>query len=200
MKRRVCLCVALALAVPVLAYAQGPDLRHGTTLNVLAGGTFSSEAQQPVFGGAFGWELKPRFHIETTMKWFVPDNGAEGFSAIVTAQVPLTTLSRVVPYLSAGAGASRATFDLSSSEVPAFYRNRVEDVGSVESSHKTFVDPAIVFGGGVSFFPTRHLSLRPEVETMMVWDAGKTYFTTSVAVRLAYHFELHGVNANRRPR
>jgi hypothetical protein len=193
MKRLVCLCVTLALAIAGEAYAQGPDLTRGTTLNALAGGTFTSTTQQGNFGGAFGWELAPRVSLETTMKWLVPDNGAEAFSAIVTAQVPLVTGRKIVPFLVAGAGANRATYDLSQNNVPEFYRNRANEVGAVEGAHKSFLDPAIVFGGGISFFATRHISLRPEVEVMTVWNAGKTYTTTSAAVRFAYHFELHRV-------
>ena len=191
MKRVVGFCIALACAWPIAAHAQAPEPTRSTTLNVLGGATFSSGTQQPNFGGAFGWEFTPRFAVETTMKWLVPNKGAEGFSAIMTAQVPLVTGKKVRPFLSAGAGANRATYDLSRSDVPEFYLNRFGDVGAIESSHKAFVDPAVVFGGGVSIFATRHISVRPEVEVMTVWDSGKTYTTTSAAVRLAYHFELN---------
>jgi len=194
MKRLFFICLTLALAVTSAAYAQqAPNLTRGTTLNVLAGGTFTSGTQQPNFGGAFGWEFMPRLTFETTMKWLVPDNGAEAFSAIVTAQVPLVTGRKIVPFLTAGAGAHRATYDLTQDNVPDFYRNRAGGVGAVESAHKSFVDPAVVFGGGVSLFATRKISLRPEVEVTTVWNAGKTYTMTSAAVRFAYHFELHRV-------
>src|SRR5688572_33216279 len=126
MKRwvRPSLCVTLLLGLTATAEAQGPDLRRCTTLNFLLAGSVGSETTQPLLGGAFGWELLPRFSVETTMKWMVPDRGAEAFSGLVTAQVMLSPRQTFVPFVTAGAGVLRASYDLETSVVPAFYTRR----------------------------------------------------------------------------
>jgi hypothetical protein len=55
-----------------------------------------------------------------------------------------------------------------------------------------------VFGGGVSLFASRRISIRPDVETMLVRADGQSYFVTTFAARLAYHFEEHPVTPARR--
>jgi hypothetical protein len=202
MKRWFCagMCVTLVLGLTSPVEAQGPDLRRCTTLNLLMGGSVGSEATQPLLGGAIGWELLPRFSLETTMRWMVPDRGAEAFSALVTAQVQLSPRQTLVPFLTAGAGALRASYDLDNSVIPAFYASRMkEGSGPASGTRRTFVDPAFVFGGGVSVFASRHVSVRPEVEAMFVHEDGRTRTMTSVAVRVAYHFETHRVTPNRAP-
>ena len=202
MKRRFCvgMCVTLVVGLTATAEAQGPDLRRCTTLNLLVGGSVGSETAQPMLGGAIGWELLPRFTVETTMKWMVPDRGTEAFSALVTAQVQLSPRQTFVPFITAGAGALRASYDLQTSVVPAFYtRRNGEEPGPVSGTRRTFVDPAFVFGGGVTVFASRHVSVRPELEAMFVHEDGRTHTTTSVAVRVAYHFETHRVTPNRVP-
>jgi hypothetical protein len=198
---RAAMCVTLMLGLTGAAEAQGPDLRRCTTLNFLVGGSVGSETTQALLGGAFGWELLPRFSLETTTKWMVPDRGAEAFSALVTAQVQLSPRRKVVPFLTAGAGVLRASYDMETSVMPAFYARRMEQgSGPVSGTRRTFVDPAFVFGGGVSLFASRHVSVRPEVEAMIVHEDGRTRMTTSVAVRAGYHFETHRVTPNRRVR
>jgi DnaK suppressor protein len=198
---RAAMCVTLVLGLTTTAEAQGPDLRRCTTLNLLTGGSVGSEATHALLGGAIGWELLPRFSVETTMKWMVPDRGTEAFSALVTAQMQLSQRQTFVPFLTAGGGVLRASYDMETSVMPAFYARRMEGgSGPASGTRRTFVDPAFVFGGGVSMFASRHVSVRPEVEAMIVHEDGRTRTTTSVAVRFAYHFETHRVTPNRRVR
>jgi len=197
---RAAMCVTLVLGLTGAAEAQGPDLRRCTTLNLLAGGSVGAETTQALLGGAIGWQMLPRFSLETTMKWMVPDRGAEAFSALVTAQVQLSQRQTFVPFLTAGGGVLRASYDMETSVMPAFYARRTEEgSGPVSGTRRTFVDPAFVFGGGVNLFASRHVSVRPEVEAMFVHEDGRTRTTTSVAVRVAYHFETHRVTPNRVP-
>jgi hypothetical protein len=200
MKRwvRAGMCVSLVLGLPAAGQAQGPDLSRCTTANFLMGGSVGSETTQALLGGAVGWEILPRFSLETTTKWMVPDRGAEAFSALVTAQVPLLGRRTFVPFVTAGAGVLRASYDQEQSVIPLFYARRMEETGgAVADTRRTFVDPAFVFGGGISIFASRHVSVRPEVEAMVVHEDGRTRTTTSIAVRLAYHFETHRVTPNR---
>jgi hypothetical protein len=183
------LVVALIVALPPAAEAQTPDFRRCTTANVLGGGAFGAEVSQPLFGGAVGWELTPHFAIEATTRWLVPERGANAFSALFTAQVPLTGRTRFVPFVTAGAGVHHAWFDTAEGTLPEFYANRLETDRLLSGTTRSFTDPAFVAGGGFSIFASRHISVRPEVETMLVRSDGKNHFLTSVSVRLAYHFE-----------
>jgi hypothetical protein len=200
MKRwvRAGMCVSLVLGLPAAGQAQGPDLSRCTTANFLVGASVGRETTQALLGGAVGWELIPRLSLETTTKWMVPERGAEAFSAMVTAQVPLLGRRTFAPFVMAGAGVLRASYDQEQSVIPLFYARRMEETrGPVTEARRTFVDPAFVFGGGISMFASRHASVRPEVEAMVVHANGRTRTTTSIAVRLAYHFETHRVTPNR---
>jgi hypothetical protein len=186
----------MILALPSAGFAQEPDLSHCTTANLLVGGAAGRDVRQPLFGGAVGWELTPHFFLETTVKWLVPDRGADAFSAIVSAQIPLTGRRTVVPFFTAGAGAHRASFDIDNSRIPTFYARRLSEAGTMAGTHRSFVDPAFVTGGGVSVFVSRHVSVRPEVEVMLVRHSSENYVLTSVGVRLAYHFETHRITSD----
>jgi hypothetical protein len=186
---------AMILALPSAGFAQEPDLSHCTTANLLVGGAAGRDVRQPLFGGAVGWELTPHFALETTVKWLVPDRGAEAFSAVVSAQIPLTGRRTVVPFLTAGAGAHRASFDIETSRIPTFYARRPSESGTMAGRDRSFVDPAFVTGGGVSVFLSRHVSVRPEVEVMLLRHNSENYVLTSLGVRLAYHFETHRITS-----
>jgi hypothetical protein len=81
------------------------------------------------------------------------------------------------------------TIDPASGSVPEFYRTRLDD----PARRETFTDPAFFTGGGWTFFVSRHISLQPAVEWMIVTRGGHGYALTSGTVRLAYHFEDHPV-------
>jgi len=190
-------CMAMVLVLPTTALAQVPDLHHCTTANVLFGGAGNADLRQPLFGGAVGWELAPHFFLEVTTKWFVPERGADAFSAIATAQIPLTGRRTVMPFLTAGAGAHRVSFGSDQSRIPIFYLRRLRDTGTLPDSERSFVDPAFIVGGGISIFTSGNVSVRPEVEVMLVRRQSENYLLTSASVRLAYHFETHNVTPDR---
>ena len=105
-----------------------------------------------------------------------------------------------MPFLTLGAGVHSASFDVGKSVIPEFYARRLTDPALMAGTRQTFTDPAFVAGGGVSLFASRHISVRPEVEVMLVPNDSETYVITSFTVRLAYHFELHRVTPDRRTR
>ena len=76
-----------------------------------------------------------------------------------------------------------ATTFAESTAIPEFYQPRIT------ATARTFTDPAFVFGGGVSLFASRRISIRPDVETMLVRRNGQNYVVTTFAARFAYHFE-----------
>ena len=205
MKRLISVGLGTALmllqATGTHAQSVAPDFTRCTTVNFLGGVAMASSSETaPILGGAIGWELLPKLTIETSMKWQVPDRGEEAFTAAFTAQLRLAPGRRIVPFVSGGLGVHSATYDSKQSEIPEFYRLRMTETGPMADTTPRFTDPAVVFGGGVSFFAGRHVSIRPEVETVWVHDASQHRFITTAAVRLAYHFERHLVTPILKPR
>lgn len=129
----------------------------------MGGVSFSGSDPAGVLGGAVGWELTARLNIEVTTRWLMPNDGADAFAFMFTAQ-------------------------------------RMTPPGVPSGSKERFTDPAVVFGGGVSIFASRNVSIRPEVETIWLRSDGMNYFVTSATVRFAYHFEEHRITAAVRPR
>jgi len=195
------LVVMLVLSVPALAQTtttDTPQFTRCTTANVFGGGTFISDEHHPVLGGAVGWELMPHLTAEATFRWLTPQQGSTAMSALFTAQVPMRWGGRLVPFIAGGAGLHHATFDLSHGPLPDFYQRRV--TSTLATGQQAFDDPAYVVSAGVSFFPTRHMSIRPELETMLVRGGGENLIGITAAVRIAFHFEDHGVTSARKPR
>jgi hypothetical protein len=169
-------------------------------LNVFAGAGIDSEETGFLAGGSLGWELTPTFGIEGTGYWLDRGAGAEGFAAALRALVGLGGSRPVVPFVEAGVGLYRATYDPAQSTIPEFYQIRIDEEaqgGPLRASY-TFTDPSFAFGGGLNVFVSRHIAIRPDVETMIVWHDSDAYFITAIAVRLTYHFESHPVTPSRR--
>jgi hypothetical protein len=180
-------CAALViLTLAINASAQqtaASEWQHGTTLNVFMGaGTDSSETGL-VAGMAMGWEATSLLAFEGSGSWLDRGAGADAFAAALKVQARLRSVRTVVPFVEAGFGLYRAWFDPESTAIPEFYEPRIT------ATARTFTDPAFVFGGGVSLFASRRISIRPDVETMLVRRNGQNYFVTTVAARFAYHFE-----------
>ena len=190
-------CLALVVAAPLTAQAQAPDFTRCTTANFFGGAATAPDMSQGLFGGAVGWEMTRRLSAEMTTKWLVPERGAEAFSAIGTMQFALTGRQTFVPFLTLAPACiclvRRRQQRDSRVLHPSSHRARADG-----GTRQTFTDPAFVAGGGVSLFASRHISVRPEVEVMLVPNDSETYVITSFTVRLAYHFELHRVTPDRR--
>ena len=194
-------CGVFLLATSAAVQAQSQtDFTRCTTANVIGGVSFSGSDQTGVFGGAVGWELTPRLNIEVTSRWLMPKDGADAFAFLFTAQRTLLARRTFVPFVSAGLGVYSASFDAGSTGIPDFYSQRMTPPGVPSESAERFTDPAFVFGGGVSIFASRNVSIRPEVETIWLRNDGMNYFVTSAMVRFAYHFEEHRITAAVRPR
>jgi hypothetical protein len=194
-------CGMFLLATAAAVEAQStPDFTRCTTANFMGGVSFADRDQTGVLGGAIGWELTPRLNIEATTRWLLPKNGADAFAVTFTAQMPLLSRRTFVPFVSGGMGVYSASFDKDSSAIPEFYGQRMTPPGVPAGPTERFTDPAFVFGGGLSIFAARNVSIRPEVETIWVRDNGMNHFVTSATVRFAYHFELHRTTPALRPR
>jgi hypothetical protein len=164
---------------------------HGTTLSVSAGAATGSSETGAQVGGTIGWEITPRIAVEGNGTWFDRRNGAEAFAATLAVQAALTRTGPVAPFVEGGFGLYRASFDISRSAVPGFYRDRMTPGAIGYSVTNTFTDPAVLVGAGLNVFATPHIAIRPQVEAWIVTRNSQSYVMTAVAVRAAYHFENH---------
>lgn len=183
---------AAASAQTPLVTASANMWAHGTTLNVFGGATGTPGDSGAVAGGAFGWELTPRFALEGTGSWLDWGRGAHGFAAAMTARTALLTPRPYVPFLAGGIGLYRASFDRFDATMPGFYRRRMMN-GPGPGVTATFTDPTLVGGGGVDVFLSRHWTIRPEVMAAFVMRDSNHFVVTTGVVRLGYHFEDHPV-------
>ncbi len=179
---------AAAQTVPV----PGNVWKHGTTLDVFTGGATASSAKaRGALGAAFGWELNHWVAVEGTGTWLAARQADEAFAAELKALVNVTRPNTVVPFLGAGVGLYRATFDATRAALPDFYQRRLPE--SPFSAHTTFTDPSFVFAAGVNVFTGRHFSIRPDVSVRLVTRASETYAVTMATVHATYHFEVHDI-------
>ena len=166
------------------------DWRHGTTLDAFAGAAMASSADtRGALGGAVGWELNHRFSIEGAGTWLAARQADDAFAAELKALVNLTRPRRVVPFLGAGLGLYRASFDVARGPLPDFYQRRLKE--SALSARQTFTDPSFVLMTGVDVFTGRHVSFRPDLSVRFVTRDSETYAVTLAMLHLTYHFEEH---------
>ena len=179
--------------------ASANEWRQGTTLSGFVGAASASSGTEGAIGAALGWEIAPHFTLEGRGTWFDTDRGSDAFAVVLGARVPLLPARPVVPFLSAGAGMYRATFDSTAGTMPRFYRRRMMSANPGFEG-RTFEDFALALGGGLDLFLARHLALRPEVTVLLVTTRADTRAVPVYGVHLAYHFESHPITPAVRPR
>lgn len=164
----------MLVATPVAAQTglAGNDWRYGSTLNLLVGVNTGEGETGAVAGGGIGWELTPWFGVEGTGAWLTRGEH-DGFAADLKAMAGFANLSGVVPFVSGGFGLYRV------------------------STPRPVTEPSFLVGGGVNFQVSRHIAIRPEVETRIVPADAGTFAVTAIAVRFAYHFEDHPITPAR---
>jgi hypothetical protein len=180
----------MALALPASAQtAPGNPWRHGTTLDLFGGAVAApSSDTRGALGGSLGWEINRRVEIEGAGTWVIARTGDQAFTAELKAMVNLTRPNAAVPFVGAGVGMYRATFDATSGPLPPFYQQRVSGPSGLA---ETFTDPSLVFTGGLNILTGRHVSVRPEASVRLVLHASDSYAVTMVAVHAIFHFEEH---------
>ena len=187
------LLIASLLGPIASAFAQavpGNEWSHGTTLGLSAGSATASETQGTL-GAALGWEINHRVEVEGTGAWLIARHGDEAFAAELKVVASLTRPNTVVPFVGAGIGMYRATFDLTAGALPDFYQRRLTQAPG--ETRAIFADPSYVFSAGFDIFTGKHVSFRPELSVRLVTRASDTYAVTMATVRATYHFELHDV-------
>jgi hypothetical protein len=192
------LLLTSAVADSALArQAPATEWSHGTTLNGFGGLTADSRQAGPVLGGAAGWELTPGLAIEGSGGWTEFGHGTSSFAGALKARIRIVGRRKVDPFVQAGVGLYRVTFGLTDTAVPQFYARRMGG-GVATASARTFTDPSVVAGGGVSIFVNRHIAIRPDAEAAVVFRGGHSHVMTTIAVHVVYHFEHHPVTPTRR--
>ena len=191
----------LAVTATAAAAQPAPDVpyagNHCTTINGFGGVAWSSSEPGGLFGGAFGWEVQPWFGLEANAAWLDRPAGEDGFTASLDAHFKLPAWSRAVPFAKTGLGVYHASFETEADVTPAFYHRRMQMNGTDIQTNQSFTDPALVLGGGVSIFLSRHVSLRPDIEAIIAMRDGDTHVVTALTVHLAYHFEDHPITSTR---
>jgi outer membrane protein with beta-barrel domain len=183
--------ILLGLSAPASAQLlhQSHEWSHGTTLNIFAGTATDSVETGPVAGTSLGWEVTRVIAIEGSGYWLDRSGRSEAFAAALKLQAALIPPHTAVPFVTGGVGLYRASYENGAAEMPEFYRRRTSTTEHSPATITTFTDPSFVFGGGLNVFVTRHIAIRPDVESTIVVRDSASHIVTTVAVHLAYHFE-----------
>lgn len=174
-----------AAAQPVNLWARG------TELGLLAGGAASSSISGPMLAGTIDWDVSRWTAIEGRGSWLGRGAGAEAFAFDLSAFVNVIAKRTVTPFVGAGFGMYRATFDSGASDMSSFYRARARPALVTESF--SFTDPAWRFTGGVDVIARRSISIRPEASLLVVVGDGRRDTLVTFGVRLGYRFEDHPI-------
>lgn len=195
--RLVVLSVAVLALTTVSARAQdtagGNEWVHSTELGASVGAATGGGNAGAVVGGTAAWQVSRWVAVEGRGGWFDCGTGASGFGADLNALVGFVPKQRVTPYVSAGFGLYRASFDSSSGPMPMFYRQRLAANGPAFGTAVTFTDPAFRLGAGIDLIARRNVSFRPEASVLLVRRGGNTETIGVFGLRLAYRFEAHPV-------
>lgn len=193
------MCVLVLVSVPLSAPAwaqrtarQAPpaeDWGHGTTVSASLGAASDGTDLGATAGGAIGWELTPRVLVEGSGMWLDRRGGSHGFNAAMKVRAGLTR-SGVSPFVEGGVGLYRIS--RRADAMPEFYRRRLTEPAST-LGRASFTDPVFQVGAGLNVFASRHISLQPAVEALIVTRDSHAYTMTAFSLRLAYHFEDHPV-------
>lgn len=188
------------LAWPATADAQSPvpagEWNRCTSLNAFVGASGDTTQVGTTLGGAIGWDVTPSIGIEGGGAWTAFGQDTTGFSGTLKVRARVAGTRSVDPFFLAGVGMYHTAFGEKDTAIPDFYRRRM--AGGDHAFTRTFTDPSLIAGGGVSLFLSRRVAIRPDVEAAILFADGSSHVVTTVAVRFVYHFEHHPVTPARR--
>lgn len=188
------LVFAAALTAPSIALGQDVltdrhDLTHCSVVGVLAGVSITPQDVSPTLGGMVGWPFTGRFGMEAGASWVRRPHGGSSMAAAVSFRHNFTGREGFVPYVKGGVGVYLERLDTSRATPPAFYARRLRAPAGIDGNPYTFIDPAVVLGGGTSWFVSRRVAIRPEVESFIVIRGANARTVTSARAYLEFHFE-----------
>ena len=180
---------AASLGAPVSAQVMADnEWRQGTTLSGFIGGATSPfTGAAPALGLTIGWDLTPRLGIDGRGLWIPSEHGG-AFAATLGGRLALQPARPFVPFVSAGAGFHRASFDRPAGPAAWFYRDRML-MREGRSHGYSFTDFALALGAGADIFLSRHIAVRPDLSAMIVTSRSDVRLVPVYGVHLSYHFE-----------
>jgi len=186
----------VAAAQPPISAPYEPTLRC-TSLSFFGGVATPESKAGGLLGGTAGWQFSPRFALEGNAFWLNRPGSETGFSVAFNSHVNLLRRRTAVLFLATGIGVYRASLDADAAAASEFYRERFA-AGDALATTQTFTDPAFIVGGGVDFFLSPQLALRPQGDVMFVVNDGRSRVVPVFTVHLAYHFNDHPITPSRR--
>lgn len=180
------------IAMAGLAGAQTHEnpFRFGTALSGFAGGAADNEGTAAAAGLELGWEITRRLAVQGNTLWTAPGNGQHDFAVMLGPKINLKRTGRSVPFVTAGIGMYRATFDSLAGPLPPFYGDRLTPAQRLDTGG-SFDDFVAAIGGGADVFVHAHWAVRPDVRVMMVVGNADVRWLTAFGGSVAYHFERH---------
>jgi hypothetical protein len=213
------LMFATCVLVAAASGAAGQEAGVRTGLAIVPGAAFASADIGPSVGGAITVDLSSRVAMEINGTFADRGTGADALS--VQAGLLANLISgdvRVQPFIAAGGGIYRASFDLAAQRflggmggqfgpgmtacggtgvcpygsVPLFYGRRLGSMtapgGDGPWATRTFTDPAFHLGGGVRINATPHVFIRPELRGLFVMADSDVQSLGTVSVGFGYRF------------
>lgn len=218
-KTSLILTLVTCAVVAAASVASGQEVGVRTGVAVVPGAAFDSANTGPSIGGAITVELSSRFAVEGSGTYV--DRGAGATALNVQAGVVanlITSNERVLPFIAAGAGVYRASFDLAAQRffggtgaqfgagsslcggtamcpygnMPTFYGRRLGAMNTPGIGGtwptRTFTDPAVHLGGGVRINLTPNVFIRPEVRGLFVVADNAVESLGAVSAAFGYRF------------
>jgi outer membrane protein with beta-barrel domain len=156
-------------------------------------------------GGTLSWDVDSTLSLQGSASGLVRGRGANGLS--LTAEVLARfgpTEMKARPYVVAGLGLYRASFDMDDprfrgpaspmgeptfGEMPGFYASRMNGIPVGEPpDRRSFIDPAVTGGAGVSADLGPKLSFRAEARAIAVLTRHDHQTLGLVTIALGYRF------------
>ncbi|HET7219228.1 MAG TPA: outer membrane beta-barrel protein [Vicinamibacterales bacterium] len=189
-------CIAWSATAVAQTGVSPSEWSRCTTLNAFVGASGDTTQVGTAVGGAIGWDITPSLAIEGAGAWTEFGHDTTGFSGSLKVRARMAGKRTVDPFFLAGIGMYHTSFGENETAIPDFYRRRLESGDN--GFTRTFTDPSLVAGGGVSLFLSRHVAIRPDVEAAILFANGGSHVITTAAVHFVYHFESHPVTPSRR--
>ena len=191
-----------ALAAPISAQdLPRNEWQQGSALSLFGGVATPDGGTGPAAGGTITWEATPRLALDAGAVWLRGGPHDDVIFGSVGARYALTRSLPWRPYLSAGVGLYRASFDDDDPRaMPGFYHGRMMQLSPSPSfgPSRTFDDFAVRLGGGAEFFASSRISIRPEAQLILAIRRPDTHVVPVFGVHLVYHFESHPITPTRR--
>lgn len=163
---------------------------RGTELAVMGGAATASSTTGAALGATAKWDVTRWVSLEGRGLWLDRGTDATAFAADISGLVNLVPMRSVTPFVGAGFGFYRASFDSATATMSDFYRERLTSP-VLGGGTNVFTDPALRVTGGVDLMGQgrqRHWTVRPEVSMLLVFANGHSETVLAGTVSVGYWF------------